>query len=90
MTQPKWQGIYKLQEEMNELGVVLSKMCQRPDMDYWDTDLSRDLIDEITDVQQAIDYFVKRNGIELDQNRYQDKKQKYLEWQDQDPPLKGL
>ena len=53
---PRWQGIFKVIEETAELNTILAKMCQRPQMDYWDLDLTKELVKEITDTLQAMTF----------------------------------
>lgn len=81
----QWAGLLKLQEEMNELSVVISKLVANDgNTEYWDTDLQKDLEDELADVEAALDWFTMRNGKALDNlrigDRYVDKLNKYSEW----------
>lgn len=76
----RWIGIFKVIEEKDELGQILAKMCQTPDMKHWDGDLTPSLIEELTDLQQALDFFMETNNVEIDPDRYDQKRQKYQHW----------
>ena len=80
---PQWPGLFKLQEELHELGVVLAKLSAFPDGDYPDEkrdNLVVDLIEEASDVQAALDAFRARNHIPLSYQRMARKKVRYDEW----------
>lgn len=64
-----WKGIYKLQEEMGEVGQILGKLGAFPSGDHPDGagDLKRRLEDELSDLTAAINYVVEENI--LDTNR---------------------
>ena len=78
----RWQGIYKLGEELNELGVELMKLAAFPDGNYPDDGdpLLERLIEEVTDVQTALDYFRQKSGIPVIQLRYNRKMARYQRW----------
>ena len=80
---PGWPGLFKLQEELAELGVVLAKLSAFPDGDYPDDErenLVVDLIEEMSDVQAAMDRFRERNRVPISYQRMARKKAKYDEW----------
>jgi hypothetical protein len=78
----EWQGIFKLGEELHELGVELMKLAAFPDGKYPDdgTPLLERLIEEATDVQATLDYFRQKNGIPVIALRYNRKLARYARW----------
>jgi hypothetical protein len=82
MTTESWVGIFKLIEEMGELQQVLGKLCQTPNGKHWSGDLNSKLCEELTDVQQALDFFVLVNEScpAINHERYADKRAKYHKW----------
>lgn len=82
MSTERWIGIFKLMEEIGELQQVLGKLCQTPDGKNWSGDLNAKLREELTDVQQAIDFFmlVNEECPAVDNERYVDKRAKYHKW----------
>ena len=57
----KWRGICKLVEELGELQQVLGKIMAYPNLDHPVDNLKVNLMDELGDVQAAINYFSLNN-----------------------------
>lgn len=68
MADVAWRGIFKLQEELGELGQVLGKLGPFPSGDHPDggPPLRQRLEDEIADVAAAISYFAHHGGLDAD------------------------
>ena len=79
-----WNGLSKVQEEMNELGVVLAKIVGNGgDLFYWgDRDLEEELYDELGDLQAIVGYFIYVNGLDADiiSMRSAMKAEKFMKW----------
>lgn len=77
-----WRGIFKVIEEMGELQQVLGKLGPFPDGNHpgHDESLTSMLSDELADLNAALDWFMNRNGIELDVDRYIKKYERFDEW----------
>jgi hypothetical protein len=61
----KWPGLFKVMEEMNELGVELSKlaMVDGDPKAYWTgRDLTGNIEDELGDLTAIIDFFIDENA----------------------------
>lgn len=57
-----WPGTAKLQEEMGELNQVLGKLiASHGETKHWSGDLKEKLIEEISDVAAAIQFFIEMN-----------------------------
>lgn len=80
--EPAWRGIFKLGEEMNELGVELMKLAAFPEGVYPDSGkpLLVRLIEELTDVQVTLDYFRQQSHIPISYQRYNRKLARYNAW----------
>jgi hypothetical protein len=76
----RWNGGAKLAEECSELIQVLMKLIAFPDNDYPEegTDLAERLIEEIGDLEAAIDFFKSVNFQVNDYNAVYDRKQRKL------------
>lgn len=77
----KWIGLYKLQEEMHELGVELSKLCMvdgKADAYWGDRNLISNIEDELADVHAIIHFFIKENREHLNINKIDERKKKKL------------
>jgi hypothetical protein len=84
-TDVQWRGLYKLQEEMNELGQVLMKLAAFPDGQYPTGDgghrpLLVDLLEEMSDVVATLNHFRETNGIPLLHERIAVKREKFRVW----------
>lgn len=77
-----WPGLIKLVEECSELQVVLAKLIGNSGITtYFDgRDLGKELIDELSDVNAAISYFLYRNNLEIDNKRVSDKFNQFMAW----------
>jgi len=74
-------GIFKLVEEMGELQQVLGKLASYPNNQHpEDSKLKTALKEELADVYAALQYFVVKNGIDLDYNRVDQKINKFSKW----------
>lgn len=63
----EWNGLSKLIEEMGELQQVCGKLIgSEGNPDHWSGDLIAKFIEEIGDVQAAMDFFVDMNFSEED------------------------
>ena len=87
-------GLSKIQEEMSELGVVFAKLIQtKGGWQYWgEFDLKRAMLEEIADLEAALEYFNIYNLSAEDNNfiyiRKWQKFDGYVEWhkgRDNDP-----
>lgn len=77
----RWRGIYKLTEECGELLRIIGKLTAFPDGRHPSGDpIAAQLLEELTDVQTAIDYFLEENGLAINPERYKDKLNKYDNW----------
>jgi NTP pyrophosphatase (non-canonical NTP hydrolase) len=90
----EWAGISKLVEEMGELTQVCGKlMGARGDTNHWSGDLRAKFIEELGDVQAALDFVIGANFSEAEEEQieiqYQRKIDTFIEWQATDPPLPG-
>jgi len=57
-----WNGLSKLIEELNELGEVCGKLIgSEGDTNHWTGDLRKKFVEEIGDVQAAMNFFVDKN-----------------------------
>jgi hypothetical protein len=65
---PNWPGLFKLAEEMNELGQILMKIAAAEGTQHWAGDLEPDLTEEIGDVTASLIYF-KKYSLVADQRR---------------------
>lgn len=79
---PAWRGLFKLGEELNELGVELMKLAAFPEGVYPDNGkpLLVRLIEELTDVQVTLDYFRQQSHIPISYQRYNRKLARYNVW----------
>lgn len=58
----EWNGLSKLIEELGELQQVCGKLIgSEGNLDHWSGDLKAKFIEEIGDVQAAMDFFVDMN-----------------------------
>lgn len=87
----KWVGLYKLQEEMAELGVELSKLCMvdgDPDAYWTGRDLTGNIEEELADLHAIIHFFIEENSKagRIDKSKIEARKKKklkkYHEWVD--------
>lgn len=78
----KFKGIYKLQEEMSELGVELAKLAVFPTGDHpgRKQNLKKSMLEEVADVQAAIAYFLEENGLRVNSGRVNKKLRKFRKW----------
>lgn len=81
-TTQKWRGIFKLIEEQGELLTVLGKLGPFPDGVHPDGagNLRPRLVDELSDVKAAIEYFEDANSLMRDHNRVHQKNERYRKW----------
>lgn len=78
----QWRGLFKLQEELNELGVELAKLCAFPSGQHPDgKGFLRDRIEkELADVEAAILYFREMSGLDTMSDRVTMKYMKFKAW----------
>lgn len=77
----RWRGIHKLTEEAGELLRIIGKLNAFPNGQHPSGDpIATQLLEELTDLQAAIDYFIEENGLAIDPARYKDKLIKYDNW----------
>lgn len=84
-----WPGASKLIEEIGELGQVLGKLiATHGETAHWDgTDLRVRLIEEMGDVQGALDFMAQMNFKPFERvamsTRAEWKRRQFFEWQDE-------
>ena len=77
----RWQGIYKLNEEMGELQQILGKLGPFPHGNHPSgMDLVEAVKNEIADVYAALHYFVHKNKLVIDNEKIDQKLDKYETW----------
>lgn len=85
-----WPGASKVIEEMGELLQVLGKLVAiRGQADHWDgSDLTARLHEEIADVEAALAFFVRANGLDanLIGQRQGEKVMRFWQWQTEGTP----
>ncbi len=80
-----WRGITKTMEEASELITALAKLTAYPDGEYPGHDgkvehILDNVIEELTDARATQDYFMARNGITINWERYRLKMECYEAW----------
>lgn len=77
----RWPGIYKVQEEMGELGQVLGKICTSPAGHHPDGGrlLQTRAEEELGDVLAALDYFIGANMESLNPVKIEERRMRKLE-----------
>lgn len=75
----QWRGIFKLAEESHEVGQVLMKLAAFPSGVYpeRESNLVESLIEELSHLQAAIDFFRKANGVPIMHEIYRRKMEIY-------------
>lgn len=86
----EWNGASKVMEEMNELGEVFAKLIgSEGNYNHWTGDLREKLVEEIADVQAAIEFFLNKDtNLTHDQkrrliNRKEMKFRTFLRWDEE-------